>query len=129
MSFFDDMTGAIDRGVSAAGKSTKAAQIRMQLSSLARQRRELTAHLGASLYEATKQDESLRAGREGMYDAIERLDREYADLDEQVRMLEGYAATPAPLSFCDNCGAAAAASDAFCTKCGTPLAGAVTSKG
>lgn len=121
MGFLDDAMGAIDRGTAAVGRTTKSAQLKMQLADLKKRRRDLSAQLGASLYEVTKSDAALRAGREELYDAIERLDRQCADLDVQIRSLDVSASPqsqPTHSISCPKCGMAILEDDLFCSGCG-----------
>ena len=51
---FDNFQASLNRGVNAVGRSTQTAQLNMQLKDLLKQRQNLAAQLGASLYEITK---------------------------------------------------------------------------
>ena len=124
MGFLDDVSNAVDRGAAAVGRTTKTAQLKMQLSDLSKRRREIAAQLGASLYEATKNDAALRSGREELYDSIASLDRQCGELNTQIRAIEAGANVRQtqqrqPLT-CPQCGAAVAPDDLFCGGCGIP---------
>lgn len=121
MGILDDMTGAMDRGVAAVGRSTKSAQLKMQLSELAKRRRDAAAVLGESLYEETKANMALRQGREELYDAIAAIDSQSADLNAQIEELEKaatMAAETAPAVKCPRCGTGILEDDMFCCGCG-----------
>ena len=78
MGFLDDVSASLNRGVNAVGRSGKAAQIKLQMSELLKQRKDMAAQLGASLYDVTKDNPELRAGREALYDGIAKIDADRA---------------------------------------------------
>ncbi len=121
MGFLDNVSSGFNRGVGAVNRSTKAASIRRQITDVAAKRQGLAAQLGASLYEATKNDPSFVAGREKLYEGIEALDNQRKLLEQQIAEIENEAAGDMVLR-CHVCGTAVNASDSFCTGCGTPLA-------
>ncbi|MBQ9002605.1 MAG: zinc ribbon domain-containing protein [Eggerthellaceae bacterium] len=124
MGFIDDMTGAVDRGVAAVGRTTKSAQLKMQLSDLKKRRRDLAAQLGASLYEATNSNPAFRVGREALYDGIESIDRQCGELTTQIEAIEAFALSPVtavPSTACPKCGEAIRGDDLFCRGCGKPV--------
>ena len=123
MGFLDDLTGAVDRGVSAVGRTTKSAQLKMQVSDLGKRRRDLAAQLGANLYEATKDDASMRAGREALYDGIASIDRQCAELNTQIKAIEQAVSKPSMANItitCPRCKTAIGSEDLFCHGCGMP---------
>lgn len=61
--------------------------LRERIAELARIRQGFSAHLGSSLYEATKDDEQLRWGRESLYDGIAMCDAERTRLLERIEKL------------------------------------------
>ena len=82
--------------------SNQVAVLRERITELARIRQGFATHLGASLYEATKDNEALRWGRESLYDGIAMCDNErqrllakIADL-EQKAVAPSYVPMPAP---------------------------------
>lgn len=123
MGFLDNVTSAVNRGTAAAGRGADKIKLNARISELNKQRQSLVAQLGASLYEATRNDPVLRAGREALYDGIARLDAERDVCQSQIRMLEqqANAAANAATGFtCVVCGAHMSGADLFCSGCGTP---------
>lgn len=125
MSFLDNVTSAVNRGTAAAGRSADRARLKSQLSDITKRRQNLAAQLGASLYEATKNDVQLRMGREGLYDAIAACDIERDECQRQIEEIDAQAAasaTAAATFSCVVCGARMTGTDLFCSGCGTPAA-------
>lgn len=125
MGFLDSVQSSLNRGVAAAGRATSTMQLRSQLNELTKRRQGLAAQLGASLYEATKNDPALRAGREPLYDGIAACDQERAQCQAQIDQLEAEAAAAtaaAQYYVCPFCGSHVAATDLFCSGCGKPMA-------
>lgn len=123
MGFLDNVTSVVNRGTAAAGRGADKIKLNARISELNKQRQNLAAQLGASLYEATRNDSALRAGREALYDGIARLDAERDVCQSQIRMLEqqANAAASAATGFtCAVCGAHMSGADLFCSGCGTP---------
>ena len=123
MGFLDNVTSAVTRGTAAAGRGADKIKLNARISELNKQRQSLAAQLGASLYEATRNDPALRAGREALYDGIARLDAERDVCQSQIRMLEqqaNVAANAATGFTCAVCGAHMSGADLFCSGCGTP---------
>lgn len=119
MGFLDNMTSAVNRGTAAAGRGADKIKLNARIGELNKQRQGLAAQLGASLYEATRGDAALTAGREALYDGIARIDaereqcqRQIAAIDEQATAATGFA--------CAVCGAHMTGADLFCSGCGTP---------
>ena len=133
MGFLDDVSNAVDRGAAAVGRTTKTAQLKMQLSDLSKRRRELAAQLGASLYETTKDDAAMRMGREDLYDGIASLDRQCDELNTQIRAIEAGAnvrQTQQRQHFsCPQCGSPVGFDDLFCTGCGMPAEQVLSAQG
>lgn len=75
MGFLDDVQASLNRGVAGANRGVESMKLKSQLNDANKRRSQLAAQLGASLYEATKDDESFRAGREQLYDGIAQIDR------------------------------------------------------
>lgn len=63
-----------------ANRTGNTIKLKAQMSEAMKRRQTLAAQLGASLYEATKDDPELRAGREAIYDGIAAIDAERARL-------------------------------------------------
>ena len=124
MSFLDDMSGVIDRGAAAVGRTTKSAQLKMQLSDLEKKRRDVAAELGASLYEVTRDNPELRAGREGIYDDIATIDGQLDNLLAQLQEVEAASAAAQRGGFagvlCPRCEGEIRDGDSFCMGCGMP---------
>lgn len=123
MGFLDNVTSAVNRGTAAAGRGADKIKLNARISELNKQRQSLAAQLGASLYEATRNDPALRAGREALFDGIARLDAERDVCQSQIKMLEqqANAAASAATGFrCAVCGAHMSGADLFCSGCGTP---------
>ena len=126
MGILDDMTSVVNRGVDAAGRTGRAARLKMKLSELSRQRRELATQLGMSLYDDVRHDANLRAGRETIIDGIERIDEQRVQIEQQINVLEGNAVAtsvstqPDQPIVCTNCGTQLPYGLGFCTGCGMP---------
>lgn len=123
MGFMDNVTSAVNRGTAAAGRSADKIKINARVSEIVKRRQSLAAQLGASLYEATKDDPALRAGREALYDGIASCDAERAECERQLAALEAAAAAEAQAAAtftCAVCGARMGGGDLFCSGCGTP---------
>lgn len=138
MGLFDNVQQAMNRGVATAGRTANSTKLKMQQADIARQRKELAAQLGAALYEATKDDAALRAGREQLYDGIANLDKQSAEIDAQLRQIAEQAAAEAQAAQakaqaraaaqqatsgprCPSCGAPIGEGDLFCMSCGTKI--------
>lgn len=124
MSFFDDLQNSINRGVAGANRTGNTIKLKAQLNEAMKRRQTLAAQLGASLYEATKDDPVLRAGREAIYDGIANIDAERAGYQAEIDRIEAeaQAAQAAAVRYtCPFCGSSVAASDLFCSGCGKPM--------
>ena len=124
MGFLDDVSASLNRGVNAVGRSGKAAQIKLQMSELLKQRKDMAAQLGASLYDVTKDNPELRAGREALYDGIAKIDADRAQMQADIEALEAEQAAAnyaAQQIRCPNCGTWVSVNDAFCSGCGTSV--------
>lgn len=125
MSFFDDLQNSINRGVAGANRTGNTIKLKAQLSEAMKRRQTLAAQLGASLYDATKDDPTFRAGREAIYDGIAAIDAERAGYQAEIDRIEAeaQAAQAAAVRYtCPFCGSSVAASDLFCSGCGKPMA-------
>lgn len=124
MGFLDNVTSVVNRGTAAAGRGADKIKLNARISELNKQRQNLAAQLGASLYEATRNDSALRAGREALYDGIAQVDAEREACKAQIAALDAQAnaAANAAAGFnCAICGAHMSGADLFCSGCGTPV--------
>ena len=125
MGILDDARAAVSRGTATAERTTRKLKLQAQVNDVNKRRQGLAAQLGASLYEVTKNDESLRSGRESLYDGMAACDEERASLLAQIASLDAEAAaeqTAARSFICGVCGARVSEADMFCSGCGTPAA-------
>lgn len=123
MGLLDSMTSAMNRGADSMNRTTEKARLKSHISELNKQRQNLAAQLGASLYDITKTDPNLRIGREGLYDAIAACDAEREQCQMRINEIESanQAAASAAASFrCAVCGAPMMGADLFCSGCGAP---------
>lgn len=123
MGFLDNVTSAVNRGTAAAGRGADKIKLNARIGELNRQRQSLAAQLGASLYEATRADAALVAGREALYDGIARIDAEREECQRQIAAIDEQAAAAATAATgyaCAVCGARMSGADLFCAGCGTP---------
>lgn len=100
-------------------------KLKAQMSEALKRRQALAAQLGASLYDVTKDDANLRAGREALYDGIAACDAERAQCQAEIERLEAEsAAATAANSYyvCPFCGSHVVTTDLFCSGCGKPMA-------
>lgn len=124
MGFLDSIQGTFNRGTAAAGRATRAMRLNQRVNEINRERQKLAAQLGASLYEATKDNPDLRAGREALYDGIASLDAEREKTQEEIAAVEAEAAAAEAASqtyTCTRCGATVSAGDLFCSGCGASV--------
>lgn len=66
MGFLDSLQSSVNRGMAATGRATSTMKLKAQMSEALKRRQALAAQLGASLYDVTKDDASLHAGREAL---------------------------------------------------------------
>lgn len=128
MGFLDNVSSAVNRGTSSVGRAADKAKLKSQLGEINKRRQQLAAQLGASLYDATKDDPALRAGREPLFDGIAACDAERAACQQQIDIIDAQAAaaTVAASTFqCAVCGTTMNGNDLFCAGCGTPAAQAM----
>ena len=88
MGFLDEMQASLDRTAADAGRALQVNKLKSQMNDALKRRQQLAGQLGASLYEATKDNAELRQGREELYDGIAAIDMERAQLQAQVDELE-----------------------------------------
>jgi|GEM_PF-4248802 len=98
-------------------------ELRIRSDELATKRTNLAADLGALVYEETKTNPRARRGREVLYDGIASIDREQAEIAEELKQLDARHRRedePVPL-YCPFCGKPVTAEAVFCPQCGTRL--------
>lgn len=123
MGFLDSVSSTFNRGTAAAERATRSAKLKGQVNSINRQRQDLAAQLGASLYDATKDDPQWHVGREALYDQIAACDRQRDSLQAELVRIEQEAADAEQMAqfyTCPQCGARFGATDLFCSGCGLP---------
>ena len=123
MGFLDNVTSAVNRGTAAAGRGADKIKLNARIGELNKQRQGLAAQLGASLYEATRNDAALVSGREALYEGIARVDAEREECQRQIAAIDeqvAAAATAAAGFNCAVCGAHMTGADLFCSGCGAP---------
>ncbi|MBE6464044.1 MAG: zinc-ribbon domain-containing protein [Eggerthellaceae bacterium] len=124
MGFLDTVTSAFNKGTASAKRTGRLAQLRLQANDLLRQRRDLTAQLGASLYETVKEIPELRESREPLFASIEDIDQKRARIDEEIAEIEAQieAQRASSMTFkCPSCGADVSSGDMFCSTCGISI--------
>lgn len=125
MGFLDNVASAVNRGTASVQRTGKSAQLKMQLNDLMKQRRDLAAQLGASLYDTAKEMPEMREGREPLFEGIAKIDERRAAIEDQIAQIEAEAAAQQVASAaykCPKCGTSVAGDDLFCSGCGTPIA-------
>ncbi|WP_165043191.1 MULTISPECIES: zinc ribbon domain-containing protein [unclassified Adlercreutzia] len=122
MNLLDSMSAALSRGTNVADRAAKNLKYEVRLREITRERQSLAAQLGASLYEDTKDDPDMRAGRERLYDGIAALDIEREQVRAQIANLAEQAQTEAQQSpLCPFCGSRVAGDHLFCSGCGRSI--------
>lgn len=125
MGFLDSVQDSINRAAASTGRATTTMQLKGQIKDVLKRRQQLAAQLGASLYEVTRDNPELRAGREPLFDGIAACDAERAQCEAQIAQLEAEgaaAAAAAQVYTCPRCQARVSATDMFCSGCGLPIA-------
>lgn len=125
MGFLDDVQASLNRGVAGANRGVESMKLKSQLSDANKRRSQLAAQLGASLYDATKDDAAFRTGREQLYDGIAQIDMERATIQAQLDEIDRQAAASAQAATtleCPFCHTRMSATDLFCSGCGKPMA-------
>lgn len=131
MKLFDNLSAAFGRGGNSAPEPSAEPEettgLDAQLNELLAQRQRLLAQLGASLYEATKNDPAFTTGREAVYAGIARVDAQRAQIRDEIarREAEKVAAAAAADGSrtvrCPSCGTAVPVAYQFCFACGKPM--------
>ena len=125
MGFLDNVTSVVNRGTASVQRTGRTTQLKMQLNELIKQRRDLAAQLGASLYDVVKDIPEMREGREPIFEGIEGIDKQRADIEAEIAQLEADAAAQldaATTYKCPKCGYSVGSADLFCSGCGLPIA-------
>lgn len=124
MGLRDSISSAFERGSNTVQSGTRKTQLNIQLNDLMKKRHDLAAQLGASLYETIKSTPELSAGREGLIQGIEDIDRQRAEIQAELVQLESEknAQKEANKKYtCPQCGTTVTASAQFCSGCGKPV--------
>lgn len=124
MGFLDNIQSTMNRGTAAAERTARKMKINQRLNEITRERQKLATQLGASLYEATRENPEFRTGREALYDGIASLDVERTNCQQELAAIEAAAAAEeaaAQTFVCTHCGARISATDLFCSSCGTSM--------
>lgn len=128
MGLFDDIQSSLNRGVAGANRGVETLRLKTQLSDALKRRQQLTAQLGASLYDATKDNPTFRMDREALYDGIAQIDVEREEIQARLDEIDLQAAQAAEAAHasatleCPFCHARISAGDMFCSACGKPMA-------
>lgn len=120
MGFLDNVSRTINKGTAAGERTIRATQLRKQLGDLTKQRQNLAAQLGATLYEQTKDNAEFTTGRESLYTGIANIDTQKVAIEAELVQLEQAAVDAATLT-CPRCGARVEGTDLFCSGCGMPV--------
>lgn len=125
MGFLDSVTAALNKGTATAKRTGRAAQLKLQANELLRQRRDLAAQLGASLYDTVKDMPELVEGRETLFQSIADIDVKRIQIDAEIAEIEAEIAAQreASMTFkCPSCGTDVSSADMFCSGCGISIA-------
>jgi len=120
MGFMDQMQDALNRGTASVGRASRGMQINSQLKDLQKQRQNLAAQLGASLYDVVKDNAELKAGRESLIDGMAQIDAQVEQLKAEQAALDQQSADSTRVN-CPFCSAPLNLGDAFCSGCGKPI--------
>lgn len=123
MGILDSISDSFNRGSDAVGRSMSTMKLESQIKELNRQRTDLAAQLGASLYDTVKDDPKFREGREELFDGIAELDRKREEAQAEIARIEAEAAAAAQARMtytCPKCGNKLNEGDKFCAGCGMP---------
>lgn len=124
MGAINDTQAFVSQGLAGANSDMESMRLKDQMSGALNRRQQYVAELGASLYEATKDDSMMRSGREDLYDGIAAIDQELeriqAQLDDIERQAEDTAQAAVSIA-CPFCHTRMEATDMFCSGCGKPM--------
>ena len=84
MGFLDNVSKTINKGTAAGERTIRASQLRKQLGDLTKQRQNLAAQLGATLYEQTKDNAQFTVGRESLYNGIANIDVQKQAIEQEI---------------------------------------------
>lgn len=121
MGFLDNLSDTFNSAASATSRGAKTVKLKSQIGEVNKRRADFAAQLGASLYDATKDYDKFRIGRENLYDGIAECDRQREQLQREVAQLEAEAAAESQSQktyTCQQCGNTVRDTDAFCSGCG-----------
>ncbi|MDO4290957.1 MAG: zinc ribbon domain-containing protein [Eggerthellaceae bacterium] len=125
MGFFDSAQDLLNRGMAATERGTRTLSLKTQLGDANKQRDRALAALGESLYNATKDNAEMRAGREELYRAVADADARREDIERQIAEVEEQSAAARVAATgarpCPRCGATVAAEHKFCAACGAEV--------
>lgn len=129
MGILDSIQEAVSSASDSFDRGVGKMKLNNKLNDIQKQRQNLAAQLGASLYDATKDNAELREGREELYDGIAALDEEREQVQAEIQAIEDEAAAAAAAAaaanetlVCTGCGATVKGVDSFCTNCGKKVA-------
>ena len=107
--------------------SERADELRIHADELSARRTNLTADLGALVYEREPRRSAARRGTRVLYNGIAAIDREQEQIAEELARLEEEhnraAEAPEAARYCQFCGLSVTPEAIFCPRCGTRLAG------
>ena len=137
MSIFDgnileSANSLLNKGAEAVTRGIDTASTKMKQTDLTRQREAACAALGASLFEATRENAELRADREELFAAVEAIDLQIAEADAVLAAIEAEKAakeaekaaaaaeqaTRESEAVCSICGSVIPSGALFCSNCG-----------
>lgn len=125
MGIWDDISGALNKGVEGAGRFADATSLKFKLGEVERRKRDLACDLGEKFYEAVSSDSALPEGCEETIAAMKACDEEIAqikaDIEAIARKTEASKAAAVTYS-CPSCGATLSPGARFCHACGVALA-------
>lgn len=130
MGFWNDISGAFNKGVEGAGRFADATGLKFKLGESERKRRDLAADLGELLYDSISNGGEPPAACERVIMDIRACDAEIARIKADIERIarEAESAKTASVAYsCPSCGATLSAGARFCHACGTPAAYATAS--
>ena len=132
MGIWNDISGALSKGMEGAGRFADATSLKFKLGEVERRRRDLAADLGERLYDSVESGSELPAECERIIADMRACDVEIArtktEMERIARETEEAKAASAS-SCCPHCGAALSPSARFCHACGAPMAASPQNRG
>ncbi|MDO4443168.1 MAG: zinc ribbon domain-containing protein [Slackia sp.] len=125
MGIWDNISGALNKGMEGAGRFADATSLKFKLGEAERKRRDLAADLGESLYASVENGTELPAECERIISDMRSVDAEISQLKADMERIahESEVAKAASVSYCcPNCGATLSSGARFCHACGAPTA-------